>query len=138
VLLVMLAALRRVRDPIAASATAGRPCQAAATAARPCQVAATAGRPCQAAEGLRRSIELVLSFAVLANFDPASTGRPRSILPDPAVLRTVPAIVLNVAALVETDHSAASAALPMPNTQAAARGRPTAIRVIALARRPDT
>jgi hypothetical protein len=129
-LLLLLAPLRRVHDPLAAPATAGRPCQAAATA----------GRPCQAAEGLRRSSEVVVQFTDLAGIDPACVHRPRSILPDPAIVQAAAALrnIQCVLGLVETDDSAASAALPMPAANVAACGLPTAIQVSALARKPDT
>jgi hypothetical protein len=116
-LLVLFAALRRVRDPISTPATAGR--------------------PCQAAEGLRRSIEVVVQSADLVGMDPASTDRLPSILPDPAVLWTLQAFVHCVLGQVETDDPTTSAPLPMPAAEDVALGLPTANQVIAFARRPD-
>jgi hypothetical protein len=137
VLLVLFAALRRVRGPIAIAATAGPPCQAAATA----------GRPCQAAEGLRHSIEVVVRLADLVGIDPPCTDRPRSIPADrtvlpivlaAAVLRTVQASFQYVLGLIDSDDPAASASLPMSVAENAVLALPTAIQVIALPRRPDT
>jgi hypothetical protein len=113
VLLVLLAALRRIRDPIAPAA------------------------------GLRASIEVVLQFADLAGIDPACADRPRSILPDSALLPIVQAaaalrIIQYVLGLVKSNDPAASAALPISGAQDVALPLPTVIQVGALARKPDT
>jgi hypothetical protein len=79
VLLILLAALRCIPDPLAPAA------------------------------GLRASIELVIQSADLANIDPACAHRIPSILPDPALLRIVPTILQYVLARVETDNPAAAA-----------------------------
>jgi hypothetical protein len=80
--------------------------------------------PIATAERLRRSIEVVVQWADFVGIDPPFADRLPSIQPDLVVLRILLAIIQD--------------ALRLPVAADVAPWFPKAIRVIALARRPDT